>query len=71
MEKQNPSDKQQDNEEKLQVRVNLEGKWKTKFAYVKKHYGMSVNAEVIRVMITEVYRKIKREEREDRKFLED
>jgi hypothetical protein len=41
------------------------------YKYVKKHCRMSINAEVIHVMITEVHRNLKKEEKEDTKFLED
>lgn len=46
---------------KIQIRVNLDNQWADQFWKIKKHLGALSNAEVIRILITEKYREIKKE----------
>jgi hypothetical protein len=44
--------------EKIPIRMNLEGEIAHKFEAVKKWLGLKQNTEVIRALISDVYRKI-------------
>lgn len=46
---------------KVQLRVNLEGEWADKFNEIKDFHGLKNSSEVVRVLITEHHRKIKKE----------
>lgn len=45
----------------IQIRVNLADQWADQFLDIKKYLGALNNAEVIRILITEKYREIKKE----------
>lgn len=45
----------------IQIRVNLDEQWADQFHDIKKYLGVHSNAEVIRVLITEKWREVKKE----------
>ena len=46
---------------KIQIRVNLDDVWADQFSLIKKYLGAKTSAEVIRILITEKHRHIKKE----------
>jgi len=46
-------------EERVDIRIRLEGKVRDRFLEIKKVKGLKTNTEVIRALITEYYNQIK------------
>ena len=46
---------------KIQIRVNLDEQWAVQFLDIKRYLGALNNAEVIRILITEKHREIKKD----------
>ena len=59
------------NDELLTIRVDLKGVSKEKFLYIREFHGIEAYAELIRVIISAEYRRVKRiEKMEAEKLLE-
>lgn len=56
-------------DELLTIRVDIKGKAKERFLYIKEFHGLEAYAELIRVLINTEYRRVKRIEKiEDEKL---
>lgn len=59
------------NDELLTIRVDIKGKAKERFLYIREFHGLEAYAELIRVLINTEYRRVKRlEQLEMEKVLE-
>jgi hypothetical protein len=49
------------NEEKIQIRIDLEGDVAEKFNAIKADRGLENNTDIIRLLITEAYKRLPKE----------
>ena len=50
------------NEEKIQIRLDLEGELAEKFKIVKREKGLENNTDLLRLLITEAFKEIEKKE---------
>jgi len=48
----------------IRIRLDLEGQIEQRFLKIKESYGLSANTDVMRLLITEKYKEVKKEELE-------